>query len=214
MRICYINPFVGLLIGCQQAYTCDALLCVSHTLQTALESGQEARTVKIDFSAAFDRVNHLGILDKLCPVGIGGSVQSILTQFLSNRSQQVMMDGCGSKLVNVVSGVPQSSVLGQLLFLLYTSELFSILKNTLVGYADDSTLMVVVPSPGARVAVADSLIRDLSRVSEWCDLWGMKLNASKTKTMIVSRSRTMHSQSPPLTIGRTVLKESGDLVIF
>ena len=65
-----------------------------------------------------------------------------------------------------------------------------------------------MPSPGVRVAVAESLIRDLGRVSEWCDLSGMKLNASKTKTMIVSRSRTMHPQSPPLTIGGTVLKES------
>ena len=102
--------------------------------------------MQIDFSAAFDRVNHLGILYKLCSVGIGGSVLSILTQFLSNRSQQVMLDGCRSKLVNVVSGVPQGSVLGPLLYLLYTSELFSILENKLIGYADDSTLMAVVPS--------------------------------------------------------------------
>ena len=171
--------------------------------------------MQIDFSAAFDRVNHLGILYKLCSVGIGSSVLSnILTQFLSNRSQQVMVDGCRSKLINGVSGVPQGSVLGPLLFLLYTSELFSILENKLIGYADDSTLMAVVTSPGVRVAVAESLIRDLGRVSEWCDLWGMKLNASKTKTMIVSRSRAMHPQSPPLTFGGTVLKESGDLVIL
>ena len=93
-------------------------------------------------------------------------------------------------------------------------SLFSILENKLIGYADDSTLMAVVPSPGVRVAVAESLTRDLGRVSEWCDLWGMKLNAGKTKTMIVSRSRTMHPQSPPLTIGGTVLKESDDLVIL
>ena len=52
------------------------------------------------------------------------------------------------------------------------------------------------------------------RVSEWCDLWRMKLNESKTKTLIVSRSRTMHPQSPPLTIGRTALKESADLIIL
>ena len=74
--------------------------------------------------------------------------------------------------------------------------------------------MAVVPSPGVRVTVAESLIRDHDRVSEWCDLWGMKLDASKTKTMIVSRSRTMHPQSPPLTIGGTVLKETDDLVIL
>ena len=113
-----------------------------------------------------------------------------------------MVDGCRSKLVNVVSGMPQGSILGPLLFLLYTSELFSILENKLIGYADDSTLTAVVPSPGIRVAVAESLIRDLGRVSEWCDLWGMKLNTSNAKTMIVSRSRTMHPQSPPINYWR------------
>ena len=69
--------------------------------------------MQIDFSAAFDRVIHLC---KLFSVGIGGSVLSILTEFLSNRSQQVMVDGCRSKLVNVVLGVRQGSVLGPLLF--------------------------------------------------------------------------------------------------
>ena len=133
---------------------------------------------------------------------------SILTQFLSDRSQHVMADGCRSNLVNVVSGVPQGSVLGPLLFFLYTSELFSILENTLIGYADDSTLTAVVPSPGLRVPVAEFLSRDLVKVNEWCDLWEMKLNVSKIKTMksmIVSRSSTMHPQSPALTIGGTVL---------
>ena len=57
-------------------------------------------------------------------------------------------------------------------------------------------------------------MRDLGRVSEWSDLWGMKLNASKTKTMIVSRSRTMHPLSPPLTIRGTVLKESDDIALL
>ena len=125
-----------------------------------------------------------------------------------------MVDGCRSKLVTVVSGTPQGSVLGPLLFSLYTSKLFFILENKLIGYADDSTLVTVLTSPGVRVTVAESLIRDLGRVSEWCDLWGMKLNANKTKTMIVSRSSTMHPLSPPLTIGGTVLKQSDDLVIL
>ena len=110
--------------------TCDALLCLSHTLQSALERGQEARIVQIDFSAAFDRVTHQGILYKLCSVCIGDSVLSILTQFRSDRSQHVMVDGCRSKLVNVVSRVPQDSLFGPLLFLLYTSELFFLFWRT------------------------------------------------------------------------------------
>ena len=65
-------------------------------------------------------------------MGIGDFVLSILAQLLSSRSQQVMMDGCQSKLVNVLSRLPQGSVLGLLLFLLYTSELFSILENKLI----------------------------------------------------------------------------------
>ena len=134
---------------------------LSHTLQSALKSGQEARIVQIDFSAAFDRVNHQGILYKLCSVGTGCYVLAILTQFLSNRSQHVMVDGCRSKLVNVVSAVLQGSVFGPLLFLLYTLELFSILENRLIGHADDSTLIAVVPSPGVRVTVAESLSYDL-----------------------------------------------------
>ena len=74
---------------------------MSHTLQSALESGQVPMIVQSDFSAAVDRVNHQGIMYKLCYVGIGGSVLSILTQFLSNQSQHVMVDCFRSKLVNL-----------------------------------------------------------------------------------------------------------------
>ena len=112
-----------------------------------------------------------------------------MTQFLSNRSKHVMLNGCLSKLVNVVSGVPRGIVLVPLLFLLHTSELFFILENKLIGYSDESTLLANVASPGVRVTVTESLIRDRGRASEWCDLWKIKLNANKTKTVIVSRSQ-------------------------
>ena len=61
--------------------TCDALLCVAHTLQSALGIGEDSRIVQIDFSAAFDRVNHQGILFKLCSVGVRGSGLSVLNSF-------------------------------------------------------------------------------------------------------------------------------------
>ena len=87
-----------------------------------------------------------------------------------------MVDGSENKLCNVVLGVPQGSVMGQLLFLLYTLEMFSILENKQIGYADDSTLMAVVPSPGVRVTEAES-----QKVSGWCDLWRMKLSSTKIR---------------------------------
>ena len=79
---------------------------------------------------------------------------SVLTQSIS---QHIMVGGCQSKLVNLVTGVLQGSLFGPLLFLLYTLEFLSLLENELVGYADDSTLITVVPSPGIRVTVAESL---------------------------------------------------------
>ena len=76
-------------------------------------------------------------------MGTGGSELYVPTQFLSNRSLHKMVDSCRCKLVDVVSRVPQGSVLGLLLFLQYTSELFSILENNLICYADDHTLRVL-----------------------------------------------------------------------
>ena len=194
--------------------TCDALLDISHLLQDALDKGMEARLVQIDFSGAFDKVSHAGLLHKLAAVGVGGAVLSIIDQFLHNRTQCVVLDGASSEPVRVVSGVPQGSVLGPLLFLLYTAELFSILENRLVGYADDSTLVAVVPSPGDRDSISASLNRDLGLISDWCSKWGMVLNAAKTKSMIVSRSRTLLPAFPVLRLANSVLLESVELPIL
>ena len=81
--------------------------------------------------------------------------------------------------------------MGPLLFLLYTSELFSILVNKLIGYADESPFIAVVPSLCIRVKVAELLSRNHVEVSEWYDLWGMKLNVSKTISLQVT-----HNASP------------------
>ena len=102
-------------------------------------------------------------LYKLYPVGRLGNVLPIFSQFLSNRSQRIIVDGYRSKLVNVVSGVQQGSVLGTFLFLLCSSELISILENKLISYDDDFTLIAVLASPGVRVTVAESLNRDLGK---------------------------------------------------
>ena len=84
----------------------------------------------------------------------------------------------------------------------------------LIGYAGDSILMAIVPSLFVRHTVAESMKRDLGSVSEWCDPLEIKLNARKTETLVVYRSRTMHSVAPINYCRGTVLKESDDIDIL
>ena len=194
--------------------TCDALLDISSLVQVNLDKGFETRIVQIDFSAAFDLVNHSALVYKLEELGIGGYLLNILKDFLHNRKQRVLVNGAASELKPVISGVPQGSVLGPLLFLIYTADLGCNLENKLVQYADDSTLMCSVRSPDDRVAASDSLCRDLSKIQQWCKRWGMKLNTKKTKSLIVSRSRTVNPLHPLVSVNGCPINNSDHLTIL
>ena len=80
-----------------------------------------------------------------------------------------MVNEATSEWITIVSGVPQGSVFGPLLFILYASEMFELLENRLYAYAEDSTLLTVVRRPADRLAVAASLDRELARIHEWCN---------------------------------------------
>ena len=84
----------------------------------------------------------------------------------SDRRQRVVVDAA-SEWIPIVSGVPQGGVLGHLLFSLYTIEMFELVESRLYAYADDFTLLAVVPKPADRPALAASLNRDLARIQEW-----------------------------------------------
>ena len=105
--------------------TVDALLTLNADVQAALNDGMEVRAVAIDFSAAFDKVNHDGIIHNLQNIGVGGKFLSLCRSFLLGRHQYVTVDGCRSPTHDVPSGVPQGSVLGPLFFILYTASMFS-----------------------------------------------------------------------------------------
>ena len=193
---------------------CDALLTVSSTVQKSLDSGGEVRMIGLDFSAAFDRVNHKALIFKLRQMGVGGAFLSIVTEFLTNRLQRVSVDGHYSEYRNVISGVPQGSVLGPVLFILYTHDMWFGLENRLIAYADDATLLAPIPSPDMRELVAESLNRDLARINAWCKVWGMKLNPNKTQSMTVSRSRTLNPRHPDLAIDNVSLSTSDSFKIL
>ena len=103
-----------------------------------------------------------------------------------------MVDCAASEWIPIISDVPQGSVLGPLLFILYTSEMFELVENRLFAYAYDYTLLAVVHKPANRPAVAASLNRDLARIQEWCNHWCMILNPNKMKDLVFSRSRTVN----------------------
>ena len=189
-------------------------LHASHVLQSALDHGHEVKIVQIDFSAAFDRVNHKGLLFKLKSVGIGSSIFSVIHQFLNDRKQCVSVDGGLSSPLDVVSGVSSGQCAWPLLFILYTSDLFSVVSNLLIGYADDATLISVAQRPANRVEVSNSLQSDINRISDWCHRSGMSLNVGKTKSMTISRSRTMLPCFPDITLNGSTLKETSELTIL
>ena len=178
--------------------------------------GGELALFQIDFSVAFDRVNLGGLVFKLQEAGVGGLILKVFQNFLSSRTQRVKVDGVFSSSIDVVSGVPQGSVLGPLLFLLYIADLPRLLQNELVGYAVlwYPTLLCRIPHPCDRSSVAASLNDDLAVISDWCSRWGMLVNPSKTRVMLISRSRRVEPLFPDLLIDGSVVEMVSELKIL
>ena len=103
--------------------------------------------ILLDFSKTFDKVNHAKLLWKLHQYGIRGKALGWLRAFLGNRSQSVVLDGEESESVPVTSGVPQGSVLGPILFLIYISNLPDLITSKVRLFADDTAVYLTVESP-------------------------------------------------------------------
>ena len=125
----------------------------------------------MDFSAAVLRVSHCGLLYKLRSIGVEGQLLFIVSEFLSDRYQRVRLEGNVRAPVDVVSSVPQDSVLEPLLFYLFTlyiSELFHTVGNHFVDYANNTTISTVIPRPLSRRQVVEALNGDLVAIHCWC----------------------------------------------
>ena len=194
--------------------TSDALLLLTHSVQASLDAGSECRLVSLDFSSAFDRVNHDALLFKIRSHGIGGNFFNMLSDFLRDRRQRVVVDGCFSSFSFVKSGVPQGSVLGPLLFILYTADMWTGIECGMIAYADDTTLYAPIPSPQDRHSVANMLSRDVMRIMSWCDRWGMKLNPSKSRSIVISRSRTAFPCHPDIVVGGATIPPCSTLKLL
>ena len=119
--------------------TADLLTVVSDRIARAFNRSGATRAVALDISKAFDRVWHAGLLHKLKSCGISGQIFDLISSFLSNRKLQVVLDGKSSQEYPVNAGVPQGSILGPTLFLLYINDLPDEVICDIAIYADDTT---------------------------------------------------------------------------
>lgn len=141
------------------------------------EEGACVDTVLLDLRKAFDLVPHERLLLKLSAHGIGGLVHAWVTAFLSGRTQSVCVDGAVSSSCAVTSGVPQGSVIGPLLFLLYINDLEDGMGSHVWKFADDTSLLHPLRTPFA--VDAHRLQCDLDTASSWAERWGMEFGIAK-----------------------------------
>jgi len=133
----------------------------------------------LDFAKAFDKVLHERILDKVSKHGIDGQVWLWIKEWLHDRKQRVCVSGRCSNWISVTSGVPQGSVLGPLLFLIYINDLESGLLSSLLKFADNTKVFCQVNGERDR----EQLQADLNRLTEWSEKWQMPFNTSKCRVM-------------------------------
>lgn len=171
--------------------TGDLLSYVTEHISRVLDKQGETRSVALDISKAFDKVWHQGLLTKLRCYGITGQLHKLLASFLQDRQMSVVLDGQRSSNKQINAGVPQGSILGPTLFLVYINDLPDGMISKLVMYADDTTLFNSTERPKAnpqqRQQLCDALNKDLQTISEWGSQWLVAFNSSKTQSVLHSR---------------------------
>ena len=174
--------------------TVNQLVDIYNTFCKAFDDGKEVRAIFFDISKAFDRVWHQGLLYKLQTVGITGSLLLWFTDYLHNRKQRVVLPGGISDWTTISAGVPQGSILGPLLFLIYINDIVEDINSFIRLFADDTSLYVIVENPFVSAEILNS---DIAKVHAWATKWLVTFNPLKTEEMIFSR-KLNKPQHPPI----------------
>ena len=170
--------------------TMEQLLLVYNDIAASVDAGKIVDLVLFDYSKAFDIVCHKVLLTKLHAIGIEGKILNWINSFLSDREMRVSVRGCFSSARSVHSGVPQGSVIGPLLFLIYINHIGSQLKSKYKIFADDLKLYSCVKLyPHDRCPTADPLIQnDIKVLNFTSNSWGLKINREKCAVLRFSRN--------------------------
>ena len=200
----------GLLTWRNAAYkpfdsTVNQLILLSHKIYAALEKGEDICFVSLDASAAFDRVWHAGLIFKLRQFGIRGILLMWIIDYLSDRKQRVVIDGEKSQWTYIKSGVPQGSIHGPLLFLIYTDDIVDRIQCDILLFADDTALLELLTDGNNSV---QKINRDLDTLSNWASQWLVKFNPMKTKYLIFSKKIVPNQYNPIFLKGKEVTEVS------
>ena len=179
------------------------LISITHEIYEALDAGFEVRSVFLDISKAFDKVWHEGVLFKLSQNGISGNLLELLTDFLKNRKQRVTLNGKTSFWTEVNAGVPQGSILGPLLFLIYINDLPDGLSSNVKLFADDTSLFSVVYDIHSS---ASDLKKDLKTINKWDLQWKLSFNPDPNKQAreVIFTRKSKNMRHPPLIFNKSI----------
>ena len=192
----------------------DCGTAMAFTATQALEDSQECCIVSLDIRGAFDSVWWDGLLQHLWSVGLRGKAYCLLRSYLCDRRLFVVVCGHTSSQLPFTAGVPQGGIWSPLLFNLYIRHLpDQVLHCDLFQYADDSSLMKVIPSKDDRTAAADELNADLDRIYSWGQTWNINFEPAKCRTLCVSLKRDVDLH-PPLFMATLPIDEVDVLKIL
>ena len=191
--------------------TTNQLLDLVDTIHKSFDTvpTMEVRAVFLDISKAFDKVWHEGLLFKLKQNGVAGKLLDLFEDYLKNRKQRVVLNGSAAEYESIQSGVPQGSVLGPLLFLIYINDLEENIKSQIRFFADDTMLFSVVQNP---TSTANELNQDLETIRKWAHQWKLEFNPDPTKqaSELLFSTKRNTPDHPPLHFNGSVITKVGE----
>ena len=187
----------------QNHSTALALVTLVDSITSSLDNNQITLGICLDFSKAFDTIDHAILMKKLYSYGIRGISHDLIKSYISNRKQFVNYNGCSSTMKNINCGVPQGSILGPLLFILYINDISNVSHKVLpILYADDSNLFVKGNNIDEMISMLNA---ELSKIYEWLNVNRLSLNIDKTQCILFKGKKKKINRTSNVNVSNRII---------